>query len=396
VDHHEIDETPARTTTPEGPRGPLARFATAGRPRVLAVLAVVIALAVAGTTYGYAALTTSVTLTVDGERRDVSAMAGTVGDLLEAEGLELGPRDVVLPAEGTELQDGDAVSVRFARPLSLTVDGREQSHWVLATDVEGALAEIGSRFLDAELSVSRGAGIDRGGLDLEVVTPKRLAIKVGDGRVVRRELTALTVGDVLEELGVELDEDDQVRPRRGTEVADGDRVTVTRIRVVTRAVDDEVVDFEVVERGDDSMLEGETAVEREGRTGLRDVVYRLTFRNGELVAQKVVRADVTRAPVARVVRVGTQEPPSANFASGSTVWDSLAQCESGGNWAINTGNGYYGGLQFSLSTWRAYGGAGYPHQQSREAQIAVATRLRDATGGYGSWPGCAAKLGLPT
>jgi hypothetical protein len=77
------------------------------------------------------------------------------------------------------------------------------------------------------------------------------------------------------------------------------------------------------------------------------------------------------------------------------VWDSLAQCESGGNWAINTGNGYYGGLQFSLGTWQAYGGTGLPSQASRETQIAIATKLRDASGGYGAWPACSAKLGLP-
>ena len=76
-------------------------------------------------------------------------------------------------------------------------------------------------------------------------------------------------------------------------------------------------------------------------------------------------------------------------------WSGVAQCESGGNWHINTGNGYYGGLQFNLGTWQAYGGSGYPHQNSREAQIAVAERVRAATGGYGSWPGCAASLGLP-
>ncbi len=62
--------------------------------------------------------------------------------------------------------------------------------------------------------------------------------------------------------------------------------------------------------------------------------------------------------------------------------------ESGGNWHINTGNGYYGGLQFNINTWRAYGGQGYPHQNSREQQIAVAERLRDASGGYGAWPHC--------
>ena len=60
------------------------------------------------------------------------------------------------------------------------------------------------------------------------------------------------------------------------------------------------------------------------------------------------------------------------------MWDSLAQCESGGNWAINTGNGYYGGLQFNLGTWQAYGGTGLPSDASRETQIAIATRLRDA------------------
>ena len=65
-----------------------------------------------------------------------------------------------------------------------------------------------------------------------------------------------------------------------------------------------------------------------------------------------------------IVKVGTKEQPAAaNFAGGSTVWDSLAQCESGGNWAINTGNGYYGGLQFNLGTWQSYGGTGLPSDE---------------------------------
>jgi hypothetical protein len=82
--------------------------------------------------------------------------------------------------------------------------------------------------------------------------------------------------------------------------------------------------------------------------------------------------------------------------SGTSVWDDLAECESGGNWAINTGNGYYGGLQFSYATWHGYGGgefAEYPHQASREEQITVAERLR-AERGYAPWPACSAELGL--
>jgi len=90
------------------------------------------------------------------------------------------------------------------------------------------------------------------------------------------------------------------------------------------------------------------------------------------------------------------EPRVVTYA-GDSVWDDLAQCESGGNWAINTGNGYYGGLQFSHPTWHGYGGgefAEFPHQATREQQITVAERLRAARG-YQPWPACRAKLGLP-
>ena len=82
----------------------------------------------------------------------------------------------------------------------------------------------------------------------------------------------------------------------------------------------------------------------------------------------------------------------ANAADGGT-WDALAQCESGGNWAINTGNGFSGGLQFTPSTWAAYGGAGAPENATREQQIAVAENVQ-AGQGWGAWPSCAAQLGL--
>ena len=78
---------------------------------------------------------------------------------------------------------------------------------------------------------------------------------------------------------------------------------------------------------------------------------------------------------------------------GGTVWDRLAQCESGGDWSINTGNGYYGGLQFLESTWRAYGGSGMPHHNGREEQIRIAERVR-ADVGWGAWPACTRRLGL--
>ena len=101
---------------------------------------------------------------------------------------------------------------------------------------------------------------------------------------------------------------------------------------------------------------------------------------------------------ASTVAVGTASAifsPAAHAAPDSD-WDRLAQCESGGNWAINTGNGFHGGLQFTASTWNAHGGqqyAPYAYQASREQQITVAERVL-ASQGWGAWPACSAKLGL--
>lgn len=77
----------------------------------------------------------------------------------------------------------------------------------------------------------------------------------------------------------------------------------------------------------------------------------------------------------------------------NNVWDELAECESGGNWSINTGNGYYGGVQFSLGSWNAMGGEGLPSEASKDEQIAIASALQ-ARSGWGQWPACSRKLGL--
>jgi LysM repeat protein len=100
---------------------------------------------------------------------------------------------------------------------------------------------------------------------------------------------------------------------------------------------------------------------------------------------RVVAAERSAAPASRRATV-------TRSASGS-VWDRLAQCESGGNWGINTGNGYSGGLQFSAGTWRANGGTGSAYNASRAEQIRVAERVQ-ASQGWGAWPACSSSLGL--
>ena len=366
---------------------------------VLIGLVTAVILALAGTTVGYAALSKSVTVSLDGQPREVTAMGGTVGDVLSSEGIEVDKHDIVAPSVDEQVADGSRISVRFGRPLELSVDGDEQTHWVTSTDVAAALGEIGKRFLGADLSTSRSAGIGREGMALEVVTPKKLKLQIAGKKPVKKELTALTTKDALKEMHVKVDKHDIVKPGLGKELEDGDQVVFTDIRVVTKRVKAETLDYDTIEREDSSMLEGKTDVIRAGDTGSRNVTYKRTFRNGKLVATKVLSQKILDAPRDRIVAVGTKDPapaPSANYASGSTVWDQLAQCESGGNWATNTGNGYYGGLQFSLGTWQSYGGSGLPSENSRETQIMIAERVRAADGGgYSSWPACSQALGLP-
>ncbi len=363
----------------------------------MVALAAVVVLAVAGSTWGYSALSKTVTLSVDGQDQEVTAFGGTVGDVLRSEGIEVSARDVVAPSLDERIDDGSKISVQYARPFELNVDGQTHTYWVTATTVSRALDEIGRRYADAELSASRGGSIDRGGMSLAVVTPKTLKVKLGQHKMVKRTVTALTVEDALDELGVTVGKHDETRPAPEHRLQDGDKLVFTNVKVETLHVDGEVVDFGTVEQQDGSMYEGQTDVVREGETGLRDVTYRIVYRNGEVSVRKVVSQDVLREPVDEIVKVGTKSQPVAtNFASGNSVWDRLAQCESGGNWATNTGNGYYGGLQFSLGTWQSYGGSGLPSNASRETQIAIATKLRNASGGYGAWPGCAHALGLPT
>jgi uncharacterized protein YabE (DUF348 family) len=380
--------------------------ATPTRKALAVVLTAAVTLALA--LVGYQALhrTRTVTLSLDGEATTLETTGTTVAEVLDSEGLELGSHDVVAPDLGTAVNDGTRIAVKFGRPLTVNLDGERSHHWVTATSVTTALQQIGLRLGGSDLSVSRSAGISRSGLSLRVVTPKTVALAVAGTKPVRREVTALTVGQALAERGIKVDRNDRVKPRPATPLSKkhATRITVTKVRVVSRKVLDQPVAFSTHTVSDSSSYKGESETVRSGRNGSRDLTFTLRFENGRLVKRTLADVSGYVAPVAALVKVGTKEKPApapapapapvASYSSGSSVWDSLARCESGGNWATNTGNGYYGGLQFSLGTWQAYGGTGLPSAASRETQIAVATRLRDASGGYGAWPHCSAQLGL--
>jgi len=111
--------------------------------------------------------------------------------------------------------------------------------------------------------------------------------------------------------------------------------------------------------------------------------------------RKLCKPLVKSAMVGGFVAASLTSPTGvANAAPAAPNWDAVAQCESGGNWRANTGNGEYGGLQFKPGTWAQYGGVGNPAAASREQQIAVANRVF-AQDGLDPWPKCGSASGLP-
>jgi uncharacterized protein YabE (DUF348 family) len=348
---------------------------------------------------GVSHLDKSVNLSVDGKTSTVHAFGSTVGDILDKQDITIGQHDVVAPAPGTAVHDGDKVVVRYGRKLTVTVDGATREYWTTATTVAAALQELGIRADSAKLSASRSQALGRQGLALTVTTPKDVVVRV-DGKNLSASSTAATVGDLLAELHVTKDGNDRVKPAVTTALTDGMKVAVQR--VTTKDVKaTEAVAFKTVKKSDSSLYKDQSKTIRSGSEGAKLVTYRITKVDGKVESKKAVSSKVTEQPVTRIVAVGTKSRPVSTTSGGSTsgaginlaradMWDRIAQCESGGNWHINTGNGYYGGLQFDYSSWLANGGDDFAPRAdlaSRAEQITVANRYY-AKAGLGPW-GCA-------
>ena len=370
------------------------------RPVRRVAQAAVVTTLVAGAV-GVSHLDKSVNLSVDGKTSTVHAFGSTVGDILHKQDITVGQHDVVVPGPGSPIHDGEKIVVRYGRKLTVTVDGKTREYWTTATTVAAALQELGIRADSAKLSASRSQTLGRQGLALTVITPKDVVVRV-DGKNLSASSTAATVGDLLTELHVTKGADDRVKPGVGTALTDGLKVAVQR--VTTKDVKaTEAIAYKTVTRSDSGLYKGQSKTVKAGSEGAKVVTYRVTRVDGKVESKKRVATKVTEQPVTRVVAVGTKSRPApvttttSGTASGAGInlaradmWDRIAQCESGGNWHINTGNGYYGGLQFDYSSWLANGGDDFAPRAdlaSREEQITVANRYYEKAG-LGPW-GCA-------
>ncbi|MFK0217567.1 ubiquitin-like domain-containing protein [Streptomyces vinaceus] len=383
---------PPPTAAPTGRR---RRGAPAGAPagqgnwRRIVPQALVVAFLAGGTT-AFVAADKSVRLTVDGEPRTLHTFADDVDELLDAEGLGVGPHDLVAPARTEALDDGDEIVVRYGRPLRLTLDGQSRQVWTTAGTVEGALRQFGIRVEGAYLSAPRTAPVPRAGLTLAVRTERSVTF-MADGRETTIRTNAATVQEALGQAGITLQGQDTTSVPPASYPRDGQTVTVLRI-TGTREVREERIPYAVEKTEDDSLFAGTEVVERAGRPGARRVTYVLRTVNGVRQKPRKVAEETVRDPVTQLVKVGTRPLPTSVAGADGLDWGALAQCESGGRPSATDASGTYGGLyQFDVRTWQSLGGSGRPQDAPGSEQTYRAKKLYVQRGAT-PWPHCGRTL----
>lgn len=369
----------------------LTRLHQSPSPLLRAVVAaLLLVLAAAG---GYAvSVQKTVTLNVDGTPITVTTMKSRVLDVVEENGFTVAERDALVPAADAPVHDADAITLRRSRPLQISLDGAPAARevWTTALTVDEALAQL-SMTDTAPAAASRGSRVPLAGMALPVVSAKTVHLDdAGAVRTVR--LAAPTVAGLLEAAGVPLRQRDTVTPAASTPVTEDMQIQVTRIRV--EQVTERIELAPTAKRIEDLELNiSRQVVEDPGTPGVQDVTFAVATVNGVETGRLPVSNTVVTPARDSVLRVGakpgTEVPPSVYGAA----WDRIANCESHNNWAINTGNGFYGGVQFDLGTWAANGGLRYAPRAdlaTREEQIAIA-EVTQARQGWGAWPVCSGR-----
>ncbi|MCT2339054.1 resuscitation-promoting factor [Corynebacterium sp. p3-SID1056] len=355
--------------------------------------------AIVGSATAAVAAQKDITVDVNGEATTVSTFSGDVDKALQAAGVEVTDADLVYPAPGQKLANGDTVTVRTAKPVAVVVDG-------VAQELTSTAATVGDLLDEAGMAANAATDVDRDqpvteGLNVDVTTPKIVSINDG-GAVTYTSAAAKTVGDLLAERGITFDSNDRLNVPLDAQVTPNMQINLDRVEIVK---DREVVDVKAPAKyiDDPEMEEGTEEIREEGVLGEKQVIRHTVLVNGQPEDTFVASAHETREAKPAVIVRGTKKAEkegntgaAAPAVADGSVWDAIAQCESGGDWSINTGNGYQGGLQFNPGTWAAYGGTAYAptaDQATREQQIAIAEKTQAAQG-WGAWPACTAKLGL--
>lgn len=291
-----------RTLVPAAPSTDRLTSWLRARGRLLAQ-ALVLTLVVGGTS-AFALLHKTVSLDVDGTVTTVSVFGRTVEDLLVAHGVEVDDRDLVSPAPDELLVDQAAVVVRHGHEVTVEVDGEQRTVWTTALTVGDVLAEMGLRE-DVRTSASRSDPLGRDTLRLSTVKTVHVA---ADGATQELSTTASTVREALTEAGVVLGAHDQLSVPLDAVAVDGLVVVVTRVQTVMRS-ETTLQPFETVREDDATLAQGREVVKVRGREGSRVVTFEAQVVDGVEIGRTLLAERVLEAPVNEVVAVGTMTAP---------------------------------------------------------------------------------------
>ncbi|APX00952.1 transglycosylase [Arthrobacter sp. QXT-31] len=332
----------------------------------------------------------TVTLNVDGKVSSVQTFGGTVEEVVKSANVELQPADRVSPALDARIENGSVINVNLAKAVKVSLDGAEKTVSTTAQDVAGLVTQLGVAS-SSELSVPKDAQLAVDGSFVAISTPKTVSI-IADGKARKTTTTAANVGEVLKDAGIRLAAADRSSQPAHAPVVNNMVIKVSRVDTGKTATVTQEVEFQTLTTESATLPKGEEKVTQEGVPGATTLTYKLVLVDGREASRTLVSKTTTREPVTEKITIGTKEAPkpaAAETESGNTgaaapammnvaMWDKIAQCESGGNWSINSGNGYYGGLQFDIQTWIGAGGGAYApnaSQATKAQQIDIANRV---------------------
>ena len=328
----------------------------------------------------------TVTLNVDGKVSSVQTFGGTVGQVVKSAKVELQAADRVSPSADARVEDGSVSNVNLAKAVKISLDGAEKTINTTSANVEGLVTELGVASA-SEVSVPKDAQLAVSGSFVAISTPKTVSI-LADGKATKATTTAATVAEVLKDAGVTVGAGDRLSQPRNAHVVNDMAIKVSRVDSTKTAATSEEVPFDTMSSESADLFVGEKKVTQAGVPGKVDKNFKLVLVDGREAARTLVSETVSVQPVTEKVSVGTKEKPKAEAAANTgaaapammneAMWDKIAQCESTGNWSINSGNGYYGGLQFDIQTWIGSGGGAYAPNASlatKAQQIDIANRV---------------------